>query len=307
MDKVIKDGIRKYGEKVTFDALSDLDFRMKSVQELADNINRGDPRLAQYDWQEKTLGFDLEFIGALFRQINVDSMIDVISNRISAQYDRMVKNNEIKDFLNKDNHGNPEPYYTLVEFSEAAHQRLKAVRYEEAAQRKLEKQLKIVNEQSSEHAQNVSTSFDSDGVPMVDDIYSNIADEMAPYFQEIESLKSLLEEREAEVERLNNELKTNEEKANGLTAMPMAALFKGIAQLINKEEDKTVAEAKINYSELANVVETVTGYNSERVRQAMTSNEKSKGKNVITATHKKTAANAVRAAMPRLADRIMKL
>ena len=307
IDKAIEESIRQHGEKVTFDALDDASFISKSARELADSINRGDPKLARCDWEEKTLGFNLEFIGLVFRQINADNMIDVISARISTQYYRMVRNREIEDFLNSDNYDDSEPEASLNAYAFDAHQRLEAIRIEEVAQRKLEQQLKIVNEQSHKLSHNVKPRFYADGEPDVDDIYSEIADEMAPYIQEIESLKSMLADRDAEIDRLNNELRANEERMDSLPAMPTAALFKAAAQLINKEEGKTVAESIINVSQLAAAFEAVTGFNAERARPAMGTNEKSTGKNVITQAHKQKAAEAVRDVMPRLAEAVLKL
>ena len=83
--------------------MGDYESRLYDVQldfsSLCDRINRRDASLCDEDWCDITNNFDLGWIEAVYKNIKVDDMFDVVTELICRQYSTMVAKGLIDDSI----------------------------------------------------------------------------------------------------------------------------------------------------------------------------------------------------------------
>ncbi len=65
------------------------------ADELIKKINSCDPEIARVDWFEETSGYDGDILGYIYDRINVDRMLDIVTELILIECDRLLKTGQI--------------------------------------------------------------------------------------------------------------------------------------------------------------------------------------------------------------------
>ena len=115
---------------------------------LCDRINRRDPTLCDEDWCGITNNFDLRWIEAVYKNIKVDNMFDVVTELICRQYSTMVIKGQIDDpfpHVNESGMVIDYPEYYLNKFRDEIRSQRAAEELERKTRIKLKQKMKAMN------------------------------------------------------------------------------------------------------------------------------------------------------------------
>ena len=169
---------------------------------LCDRINKRDTTLCDEDWCGITNNFDLGWIEAVYKNIKADDMFDVITELICSQYATIVAKGMIDDSIPHVNEAGmvvDYPDYFLNKFRDEIRSQRAAEESERNIRYNLKQKMMKMKKEAWERTSEVPISYDSDGVPNVDEYESRLADQVEDIFHENEELSK-------QVENLNDKL-----------------------------------------------------------------------------------------------------
>jgi hypothetical protein len=196
------------------------------ADKLVEMINSQDPGVALVNWLEWTNNYDLLIIKYIYGRIDVDGMLDIVTDLILKEYSRLISEGKIKPLSLR------EDELTLLRAMRssldnlAGHRRvvlkarreeeenrlarlrqatLDARRKEEEARQRYYVELLGRKQEVAEHVTNVPMHHAPDGEPCVDDFRAKVAAEVEDLRKENVSLRSRLGEKEEELNRLKDE------------------------------------------------------------------------------------------------------
>lgn len=290
--------------------MGDYESRIYDVQldinSLIERINRCDPSLCNEDWHGMTYGYDLEILKAVYQNIEVDEMFDVVTDLICTERNRLELEGKIEPYPSFDNDYGPlpeEPRTTLEMYANEKRRLLAAKRDEQETRERYAQQLMERKREAWKRTQNVPVTYFPDGTPDVDEYEGRLADEVEDVLRENETLLRRLGEKEDEIKKLKSELISDfprepEKAFNSQTGLScftnrqMGILLTAVGRITEKDNPP-------GKSTIGEVVEKISGY------KATTASVNMRG--AIPKDDTEVVARTIEGKFPNLAAEVRKL
>lgn len=161
--------------------MGDYESRLYDVQldfsSLCDRINRRDASLCDEDWCGITNNFDLGWIEAVYKNIKVDDMFDVVTELICRQYSTMVAKGLIDDSIPHINEAGmviDYPEYYLNKFRDDIRSQRTAEELERKTRHELKQKMMQIKKDEEVRTLQTSIHFDANDVHDVEERNNNV-------------------------------------------------------------------------------------------------------------------------------------